>query len=496
MLKVVEQCYEVKPINVKENQMTIPKPITSTPIKNILPKSDVATSASTPTALRVKLNVANGSGSNVNPLQILKKLVADESFVNPLCFDCIEDLAQIARVIKSFVLSPPQPNDSEIFESISPTLTKYIEEFIEHLDQSSEAVDSIKAIYCMSLIGLLNVSRLSSKDTLKDYNSFDLVMRLYSLDVTNSSDLILNVVIESYVALLNKFKVNDSEVSAYSSHLFNLCFEAPGILSKTSSMIALAQVFSKYPEYRNYIIDQLLIKATDSENVEIQKNSSVAIMTCLQALCQSEAAVVSSILTSCLSYCWKGEGNDLPKGSSVFFIMMEELQNIYSDFHWPIAATALNQCTIQMFHFLLKDESTNKALMLKLRLLDVLANISKVVSASTGPTEKRSLWSSISQNTLFPIILAPKPAYEALNQSTATFDQETYSSLLQSGPLSKIPERVTGLFIKLISCEVIQLRSKAIKNLFNLMNSTQLCKANYVKITIFICNTCLILMFV
>ena len=67
--------------------------------------------------------------------------------------------------------------------------------------------------------------------------------------------------------------------------------------------------------------------------------------------------------------------------------MMEELQNIYSDFHWPIAATALNQCTIQMFHFLLKDESTNKALMLKLRLLDVLANISKVVSASTGPTE-------------------------------------------------------------------------------------------------------------
>lgn len=494
MLKVLEQCYEVHPVTVKENQMTIPKPIVSTPIKSVpLKSAHVETTTSTPTALKVKLNVASGSGSRFNSSETLKKLINDGSFVNPLCFDCVEDLTQIARVIRSFVLSPPQPNDSELFNSISPTLSGYIEEFIEHLDQCSETIDPIKAIYCISLIGLLNISRLSAKDSLKDYNSIDLVMRLYSFDISGSSDLILSVVIESYVALLNKFKIHDAEVSSYSSHLFNLCFDAPGIHSKTSSIIALAQVFSKYPEYRSYIIDQLLIKSTDSEMVEIQKNSSIIIMTCLQALCQSDdqmnnnTSLISSILTSCLSYCWKGEGgNELPKGSNVFFILMEELQKNYSDCNWPIASIALNQCTIQMFHYLLKDDAVNNSaqkgsLMLKLRHLDVLANISKLISSSSpNSSEKRSLWQSISQNSLFPSILSPTIAFEALNQPTTIFDQEFYNYFLQSGPLSKIPERVIGLFIKLISCEVTQLRSKAIKNLFNLTSSSQLCKSNYV----------------
>ena len=490
MLKVLEQCYEVHPIGVKGNQMTIPKPTISTPIKK---PAHVDTIVPTPTApLKVKLNVANGSGSHANSSQILKKLINDESFVNPLCFDCVEDLTHIARVIRSFILTPPRLDDLEILNSISATLSGYIEEFIEHLDQSSETVDPIKAIYCMSLIGLLNVSRLSSKDSLKDYNSFDLVMRLYAFDFTGSFDLIFSAAIESYVALLNKFKIHDAEVSSYSSHLFTLCFDAPGILSKTSSIIALAQVFSKYSEYRSYIIDQLLIKSTDTDIVEIQKNSIVIIMACLQALCQSEdqinnkMALISSILTSCLSYCWKGEGNELPKGSNVFFILMDELQNIYSDFNWPTASIALNQCTIQMFHYLLKDESSNNSaqkgsLMLKLRILDILANISKVIYSSSGNSEKRSLWQSISHNYMFSSILSPKIAFEALNQSVSIFDQESYHSLLQSGPLSKIPERVTGLFIKLISCEVTQLRSKAIKNLFNLTSSSQLCRSNYVK---------------
>lgn len=492
MFKVLEQCYEVQPINVKDNQMTIPKAIT-TPIKYV-PIKPVNTTISTPTALKIKLNVANGSGSHVNSSETLKKLVNDESFVNPLCFDCVQDLTQIAKVIRSFVLSPPQPRDSEIFDSISPTLTRYIEEFIENLDQSSESIDPIKAVYCMSLIGLLNISRLSSNDSLKDYNSFDLVMRLYAFDISGASDLTLSVVIESYVALLTKFKVHDSEVSSYSSHLFNLCFEASGILSKQSSIIAIAQVFSKYPEYRSYIIDQLLIKSIDSEMVEIQKNSSIIIMTCLQALSQSDdqnkASLISSVLTSCLSYCWKGEGgNELPRGSNVFFILIDELQKNYSDSNWPIASFALNQCTIQMFHYLLKDESSNNSssskgsLILKMRLLDILANISKLISSSSssGNSEKRSLWQSISQNILFSAILSPKNAFESLNQSASVYDHELYNSFLQSGPLSKIPERVTGLFIKLISCEVTQLRSKAIKNLFNLVSSSQLCKSNYVK---------------
>ena len=56
MLKVLEQCYEVQPINVKEIQMTIPKPITSTPVKTVPIKSTIGdTPISTPTALKIKL---------------------------------------------------------------------------------------------------------------------------------------------------------------------------------------------------------------------------------------------------------------------------------------------------------------------------------------------------------------------------------------------------------------------------------------------------------
>ena len=490
MLKVLEECYEIKTCRVKEPEMTIPKPITSTPVKQKASKSFNNNEAlSTPSALKVKLNVAGGSS---NSGLVLKKLIQEESFVNPLCFDCEEDLSQIARVISSFSLSPPHSTDLELFESINETLSKYIEEVIEHLDQSSESIDSVKAAYCMSLIGLLNVGRLSTKELLKDYNSFDLIIKFNTLCSSDSFDLILSVVIESYVALLTRFKIHDSEISSYSTHLFDLCFQSSGPLSKTSSIIALSQVFSKYSEYRSYIIDQLLMKSADAEHSETQKLGATIILTCSQALCsdssQSNALnSISSILSSCLSYCWKGEGNELPKGSNIFFVLIDELLNVFSNYRWPIAVVALNQCTIQMFHYLLKEESSSVqkgSLLLKLRFLDVLANISKVASSDSEPVEKRSNWLLIGQNSWFVSILSPKITFENLNQSVelTTFDQEFYSKFLRSCPLCKVPERVIGLLIKLISSEVVQLRSKAIKNLFNLMNSLQLCESNYVKL--------------
>ena len=500
MLKVLEQCYDVKFVHSrKERLMTIPNPIVSVPTKTAAPKQ----SDSTPKPLKVKLNVTNGSSSSSTAGPLLKKLIKDESFVNPLCFDCEEDLIQIARLIRSFSFSPPQADDFELVESICPTLSNYLVEVLEHLDQTTESIDPIKAAYCICLIGLLNIGRLSSKETLKDYNSFDLVFRFYSLTSDKSSfDSILSVVIESYVALLNKFKIHDAEVSSYSSHMFYFCFESFGLLSGTSSIIAISQVFSKYPEYRTYIIDQLLMKSSDSESFDVQKLSITIISSCLQALCThadntSNIASVSSIISSCLNYFWKGDGHELPKSSNIFFLMMDELQTVFSDFNWPIASTVLNQCAIQMFHYLLKEESTASSkgsLFLKLRLLDVLSNISKVVSSDASCNynhDKRSFWQAIGQNPFFSTILSPKAVFESLNSTIFEcdqFDQETFSSFLRSAcPLVKIPERVTGLFIKLISSEVIQLRSKAIKNLFNLMNSAQLSKSNYVKNLVVFC---------
>lgn len=494
MLKILEQCYEAKP-NVSSEPMTIPNPIISTPVKNIKTTPSINTeTVSTPSALKVKLNVANGtSASSSNTGQLLKKLIDDESFVNPLCFDCENDLIIMARIIRSFSLCLPQSHDSDLIASVNEIISKYLGEVLEYLDQSTESIDSVKAAYCICLIGLLNIGRLASNDSLKDYNSFDLIMRFYSLSADfNSSDLIMSIAIESYVALLTKFKIHDTEASSYSSHLFELCFESTGVLTRTSSIVALSQLFAKYHEYRSYIIDQLLMKSSDSESFEVQKFSVAIILTCLQALCSENNAndqsskpnLVSSILTSCLNYFWKGDGNELPKASNVFFVMMEELQNIFSDFHWPIASTALNTCTIQMFHYVLKDDASSNAkgsILLKLRFLDVLSNVSKTISSDSGPSEKRSIWQSIGQNSFFTTIFSPKLTFESLNSAgIEKFNQEIFSSLLKSGPLSKIPERVTGLFIKLISSEIIQLRSKAIKNLFNLMNSSQLCKSNYV----------------
>ena len=124
----------------------------------------------------------------------------------------------------------------------------------------------------------------------------------------------------------------------------------------------------------------------------------------------------------------------------------------------------------------------------------ILSNISKVVSSDASCNynhDKSSFWQAIGQNPFFSTILSPKSVFESLNSTIFEcdqFDQETFSSFLRSAcPLVKIPERVTGLFIKLISSEVIQLRSKAIKNLFNLMNSAQLSKSNYVKNLVVFC---------
>jgi hypothetical protein len=488
MLKVLEECYEVQATShVNQTEMTISNPIISTPVKQKAYKPISNNEVlSTPSTLKVKLNVSGGSS---NSGLILKKLIQEESFVNPLCFDCEEDLSQIARVISSFSLFPPQSADLELFESINETLSKYIDEVIEHLDQSSESIDSVKAAYCMSLIGLVNVARLNTKELLKDYNSFDLVMKLNALCSSDSFDLILSVVIESYVALLTRFKIHDTEISSYSTHLFDLSFKSSGPLSKTSSIIALSQVFSKYSEYHSYIVDQLLMKCTDAENSETHKLGVIIILTCLQALalCSDSNALnlTSSIISSCLNYCWKGEGNELPKGSNIFFTLIDELLNVFSNYRWPIAAVALNQCTIQMFHHLLKEESSVQkgSLLLKLRFLDILSNISKVISSDSEQVEKRSTWLLISQNNWFSSILSPKISFENLNQnfeSRSTYNQEFYSNFLRSGPLSKVSDRVIGLLIKFISSEVVQLRSKAIKNLFNLMNSTQLCESNYV----------------
>ena len=499
MLKILEQCYQIKLANIKESQMTITNP-NSTPIKSNASKALSADEPiSTPNCLKIKLNVA-GIANNTG--QILKKLVQEESFVNPLCFDCEGDLIQISRVIKSFSISPPKSVDLELIESIHPLLFKYIEEFFESMDQSHESIDSIKATYCLSLIGLLNVSRLSSKEVLKDYNSFDQVMRLFSLCSSDSSDLIMSAVIESFIALLKKFKIQDVQISSYCSHLLNLCFDITGTQSKIriSSIIALAQVFSKYSEYRTYLIDQLLMRSSDSENADIQKMAISMIISCLQGLCLAEEPVnktnlVTSLLTYCLNYFWKGEGKgtEIPKSSPAFFIMMEELQVIYSDWHWPIASYALNQCTIQMFHYLLKDDAVSgsianlkNSLLLKLRFLDILANVAKTLYINSEYSDKRSIWNSMTQNSWFDLVLSPKTSIESLTLSLSPviepITSEYFFALLRSCPLEKIPERVIGLFVKLISSEIIQMRSKAIKNLFYLMNSAHICKTNYVKV--------------
>jgi hypothetical protein len=499
MVKILEQCYESKPVFISESpsSMTIPNPKTSTPIKQLQLKKAVI--QDTPNSLKVRLTVANSSSNSV---QSLNKLIQDESFVNPLCFDCQDDLKCMIKIIRHYSESPPRNEECEIFASLASVLSKYMEEVCERLEENDHQIDSMKAMYSMLLIGFLNIERYSSNEALKSYNSFDLVMRLFALCDTSEGDMILSAVLDSYIGLLRRFKVHDSEVSSYISHLLRLSFEHKGSLSKIGAFIALSQMFSRYKDYRSYIMDQLLVRSSDTENSGSSKTGITLIISCLQALlCSDELDKISSLssfLSSCLNFFWKGDsGTELPKNSFVFFVFIEELQLIYSDWHWPVAVTVLNQCTIQMFHYLLRDDASNVkgSLMLKLRFLDILANISKIVSLSASKpssNEKAPSWKLVSQNSWHSFIFSPKIAFECLNPSliqNQTLDDEYYVTFCQSSTLIKIPERVTGLFIKLISSDTTQLRSKAIKNLFTLMGSAQLSKANYV--TIFYILMCL-----
>lgn len=491
MIKILEDCYsslESTPqITSCNSSMTVPNPQIATPVKSAKNKP---AAPNTPTSAKVRLNVA---GSTDNAAEILKKLIVDESFVNPLCFDCTDDLGPMIRVIRSFSLSPPVSDDFELFLNLSQTLSGYLEDVNNYISESSDIIDSSKASYCMCIVGLLNISRLANEETLKDYTPFSAAIRFYDLSrYSESADIILSALIESYISLLQKFRVHDAEISSYSTEIFNLCFDAPGPCTKAMATLALSQLFSKYPEYRAYVIDNSLMRASDSESVENQKLGGVILLSCLQALSHSDDfntnSACSNYLNYWLNYCWKSDGNELPKASSIYFNFVEELQSVYSNHLWPSASQLLNHCAVQMFHYVLKDESSSSgapkgSLMLKMKFLDILSSISHTTCSSySQATEKHSFLVTLHQNPWFQRLLNPRAAFINLDSSTqiGKYDQEAYAEYLLSGPLCKISERVVGLLVKLISCETTQLRSKAIKNLFALMNSSQLSKPNYV----------------
>jgi hypothetical protein len=271
-------------------------------------------SLNTPSSIKVRLNVVNGSDSAV---ELLQKLLADESFVNPLCFDCEDDLAVMSKIIRWYSQSPPKLDDAKTFYALNQTLSQYLEDISCHLNESSESIDSMKAAYCMCIIGFLNIGALASEDGLKGYTSISSLLSFYELcKEYKSTYMILSAIIESYVAILQNFRLPDEEISQYSDCMFNFCFQSPGPNVKAISILAFAQTFSKYSDFRTYMIDQVLMRAIDSENTETQKLGVSIILTCFQALSCAEIgpltlSLVTSLLNYCLNFCWKVDGSEL-----------------------------------------------------------------------------------------------------------------------------------------------------------------------------------------
>lgn len=496
MLKILQQCYETNSCVqnqdlCRDSNMTVSKPNLA-PIPITAVAHNKKNENRTVTSLKIKLNYPGDTPSESG--ELLLKLINEDSFVNPLCFDCGDDLSLIVQVIRSFIVATPQKQYLEALDNISPTLYSHIHHVFENLEQSSESLEPLKALYCISLLTLLNINRASIlKETLKDFNSFDQVLKLIPCCNVDDYDLMLGLVIDSYICVLNRFKIQDSDISLYLSYLLDLCFDlSSGPLSKTSAIIGLSQVFSKYPDFSKFIIDQALMRAIDSEESEGQKMGVTIVLTCLQALSvqdgENSLLKISSNLSACLNYLWKGDGNgnEAIKGSSMFFTLIEEAQGIYLNTHWPIAAVVMNHCTVQMFHVLLKDDSLSNGkgkLTLKLRFLDALSSTAGLISSSQ-PLKKNlhSVWQMLEVSPIFEIVLYPIKCLQNTHSEFKdnNFTDESYLNSINS-LLGKIPERVTGLLIKLISSEIVQIRSKAIKNLFALMNSSQMSESNYVK---------------
>ncbi len=461
MIAVLEECFEketcvyqaiptaTSTTTAKINQlpMTIPEPV------------DAATSVVA--GSKIKLFVGSSPGDAV---KAFNGLVETESFVSPLCFDCRDDLSVMGRVLRAFTEAfPPRLNAIPLLNSslIGDVFAQYIRDYLECLQEQRIELDSAKALYCISLIAFCNVYRqaaISEGLPLQSvpyfaFDDFVSVVRVAQQsspgDDRSELDLICSAAIDSYTRL----PAHEQEASAQVNHLIELFFAADSSLQLRRACAAgLSAALALFDgAFAVFILEQSMNRCLQTGTARVNKATAALLLSALQF-----SPALSGHLNFILNYLWKGDGTELPKGAGLFAAVFEEALNCAFNAKWSVSASVCNQCCLQMFHALLKTEDSAKgAILLKLRFLDQLTTAATVLSASGDqqPPTSRGLMAAIEGTFVSPACPANSSSLEALK---------------------RIPERVAGLLIKLISGEAAQLRSKAIKNLYVLMSSTVL----------------------
>ncbi len=455
MIGVLEECFEKEtaiyqgtkpaPEPIQQLRMTVPEPV------------DHSAAAIS----KIKLFVGSEAGDAV---AAFNRLIETESFVSPLCFDCRDDLSLMGRVLRSFTKSSslnlndlPHLN----FALICDTFVQYIRDYLECLQEQRVEPDHAKAMYCMCLIAFCNVYRravISEQIQLQNvpYFPFDDFMLIARATAGNLNEdrgefeLICSAAIDSYTRL----PAHEMEASAQVNHLIELFFAVESSIQLRRSCVSgLSAAFPLFNgAFSVFILEQTMSRCLQIGTAPLNKATAALLLSVLQS-----SPNVSSHLNFVLNYLWNSDGSELPKGAGLFAAFLDEALTCAFNPKWPVASTVSNHCCLQMFHALLKTEDSSKgAILLKLRFLDQLTTAATALSINQV-TANRGLMAAI--------------------ESTFVVDNSSSNST-SSEALKKIPERVAGLLIKLISGDAAQLRSKAIKNLYVLMNSTVLDSSN------------------
>lgn len=469
MVAILEECFEHEtPVYraQESNQpqlpqftaMTIPEP----------PLMKPATAAN-----KVKLLVG---ASSVDAVVAFNRLIEAESFVSPLCFDCHDDLSLMGRVLRTFtsMTTPPRCSDIPLLDAslVCDTFGRFIRDYLECLQEQRIEADPAKALYCMCLIAFCNVYRrmaMSEGLSLQNipYTPFDDFMAIERVahasaaaDGANNNDhsefeLVCSAAIDSYTRL----PPNETDTSAQVNHLIELFFAFDSSIQlKRACISGLVTAFPLFSGvFSIFILEQAMNRCLQSGSPSVNRSTAALLLSVLQV-----SPALSGHLNFILNYMWKGDGSELPKGASLFATFFEESLNCAFNPKFPASSFICNHCCLQMFHALLKGDDTTSAkgaFLLKLRFLDQLTTAATTLSGNSGEVGScRGLMAAM--ESCMSVLLT-----ESAHPSSADV-------------LKKIPERVTGLLVKLISGDAAQLRSKAIKNLYILMNSPVLDSSN------------------
>jgi hypothetical protein len=297
-----------------------------------------------------------------------------------------------------------------------------------------------------------------------------------------ASDTIAALTLETYTAIVSKFRLDGSELAGLLSQSLAMTFDKAFVKGTVRAALfqLISAIFAKYPDMHSLVIDQVLASAADQP--KLAWSLLLGSLSAFAASSFEPAAIqttISAHLSSILDYLWKSDNPEwVSRSSASLSCWVDELLAQTSDPSWPLSCFILNYVTVQIFYASLREDTAKTPIPLKLKLLDVLTAIAAALAAPlSAPTQSfiNSSLAELPHNPAFAGIFAPERIFKNLGTfydvrpENGAVTRELLLQFISNGPLSKVPERTVSLLVKLISSDATLVRSKAIKNLHSMM---------------------------